>query len=213
MHTVNFQGNPIRPNKIVCVARNYREHAKELHNPVPTEPIFFLKPSSAIADTIHLAGRKIRYEAEISILWKPHGNHGIGFGLDLTDAELQNKLKEKGYPWEASKAFSGSAVFSDFMPQSDFLSLEAQPKPEWMHIQLAINGTTVQEDNATSMVFSMENLMHEAKKIFGLEENDILMTGTPSGTGIVFPGDMLEGRVFYQSRVIASLGISIGQSG
>lgn len=218
MYTISFQNETIRPGKIICIARNYINHAKELNNPIPKEPIFFIKPSSSIKDTIILQNRKIRYESEISILFREDGNHGIGFGLDLTLQDVQNTLKEKGYPWEASKAFKGSAIFSKFIPLSSILTQNNEHKSSWnlnsinwkeFGIELQINDTITQKDQASSMIFPIQNIIEKSDEIFSLEENDIIMTGTPSGVGLLNEGDYLKGTVTFSSSNIIEFSVKI----
>ena len=116
MKSVKRDGKNIYPSKIVCIGRNYVDHIRELGNEVPTEPVIFLKPNSAISETIHSNKTgAIHYEGEITFMVVSGELAAVGFGLDLTRRELQTRLKEKGLPWERSKAFDGAAVYSEFV--------------------------------------------------------------------------------------------------
>lgn len=215
MGTISFKHQEIRPGKIVCIARNYASHAKELNNPVPENPVFFMKPSSSIADGLTLQNRVIRYEAEISILYRHDGNHGIGFGLDLTLQDVQNTLKEKGHPWEAAKSFADSAIFSAFRALSEFMANDSSINENpacWNEfgIEMKINGNIVQKDNPSSMIFTIPAIIQKAHAIFGLEENDILMTGTPAGVGLLKKDDSIEGTITYRDFTINKFSMKIG---
>ena len=116
MKSVKLDGNEFQPSKIVCIGRNYVDHIKELGNEVPSQPVVFLKPNSAISAEIHSGGEdEIHFEGEISFMVIAGQLEAVGFGLDLTKREIQTSLRKKGMPWERSKAFDGSAVFSDFV--------------------------------------------------------------------------------------------------
>ncbi|BAF70567.1 fumarylacetoacetate hydrolase family protein [Nitratiruptor sp. SB155-2] len=174
--------------KIVCVGRNYVEHIEELNNEMPTEPVYFLKPQSAITETIHYQ-EDLHYEGEICFLI---GNPiKVGVGLDLTKRALQSRLKEKGLPWERAKAFRGSALFSDFVPVKSF---------EGLRIELFKNGTLVQSGGVDLMIYKPEFLLQDIEAIFGLEEGDILMSGTPKGVGAIKTGDIFEAKLWQGDR-------------
>ncbi len=202
--------------KIICIGRNYAEHARELNNAVPTEPVFFLKP-----DTSLLINNKpfyyppfsneIHYETEIVLRicrvgrfiapqFAPRYYKEIGIGIDFTARDLQQKAKEKGLPWEMAKAFEGSAPVSSFIPISDI------PDPKRISFRLEINDRTVQQGNTADMLFGFNELISHVSKFFTLKTGDLLFTGTPPGVGPVHKGDrlkaFLEDRLMLNFRVI-----------
>jgi len=187
--------------KIVCVGRNYPEHAKELGNEIPDKPVLFLKPASSIiysgdkviypdfsndlhyeAELVLLIGKKVRKadltEAEDSI-------SGYGIGLDLTLRDLQNELKRKGHPWTISKCFDTSAVLSDFILKENYmLTLNEE-------IALSVNGIIKQKDRLSSMIFKPAQLVGYISSLMTLEEGDLVFTGTPAGVGRLNRGDKI----------------------
>lgn len=183
----------MRPGKIVCVGRNYADHARELNNPVPTEPVFFMKPASAIAGDLIAPAAPARFEAELTYLYRGGALAGLGLGLDLTLGALQKDLKSKGLPWERAKAFRGSAVFSRFIEVAGV----ARPG-----LELLVNGTVRQQGDLTGMIFSPDVLRERIEAEFGLEDGDLIMTGTPAGVGDLVAGDTLVGRVMDAERVV-----------
>jgi 2-keto-4-pentenoate hydratase/2-oxohepta-3-ene-1,7-dioic acid hydratase in catechol pathway len=196
MQFVDFSGTPISPSKIICVGRNYVAHAKELGNAVPTEPVLFIKPNSAISTTLQ-SGREetIHYEGELCFLMMKGAIAGVGFGLDLTKRQTQQRLKESGLPWERAKAFDGAAVFSQFVPlnQIDYRQLS---------LSLTINDKLVQQGDIEMMLFKPDTLLENIAQFLALEDGDILMTGTPEGVGPMHQGDIFCGRVTYQGDVL-----------
>ena len=117
IRSVWFDTKEVYPSKVVCVARNYLSHIKELGNTVPEQAVFFIKPNSAIShDLVLPADGIVAYEAEIAFLIRDNVIFGVGFGLDLTKRDVQAALKTKGLPWERAKAFDGAAVLSPFVP-------------------------------------------------------------------------------------------------
>ena len=180
-------------SKVVCVGRNYAEHARELNNPIPTSPILFIKPESSIQDqpTLVIPRNGIHYEAELAILIGGSGTDnltppivGIGLGLDLTDRELQSKLKEKGHPWERAKAFDGATFLTRFVP------FEHQNLKQ-LQFQLDINGKTAQIGDTADMLFDVESLLNEIAATFSLRKGDVVLTGTPKGVGVLKDADEL----------------------
>jgi 2-keto-4-pentenoate hydratase/2-oxohepta-3-ene-1,7-dioic acid hydratase in catechol pathway len=197
-------GEEIRlaPGKVVCVGRNYAEHAKELNNPIPTEPMLFMKPTTSLVDItrpIHIDWEKgtVHHEIEISVLI---GNTlarctkqqaasailGIGIALDLTLRDLQNELKQKGHPWEKCKAFDGSCPLSAFEPIGSFDALDN------IEIQLAVNGDIRQKGSSEQMLTDIVSLVEYASRWFTLNPGDVVLTGTPAGVGPLNPGDQLQ---------------------
>lgn len=189
--------------KIICIGRNYLEHARELKNPVPKEPVFFLKPENALVrgDNSFLYppfSKDIHYETEIVYHVGRDGKDisekdalqyvdGLGIGIDFTARDLQQHCKTKGLPWEISKAFDGSApVSSMFLPIHSFGDLRNIP------FSLLINGNKVQDGNTSDMIFPIESLISYVSRFITMNAGDLIFTGTPEGVGPVHKGDILE---------------------
>ncbi len=188
--------------KIICIGRNYIDHAKELNNPVPSRPLIFMKPPSALL----LEGKPfyypehskdIHYELEVVLKICKNGRHvqpefasgyyeQIGLGLDMTARDIQSELKAKGHPWEIAKGFDHSAVMSDFYDKSDF-------DMNGILFHLSKNGETVQQGNTKDLIFSFDYLIQYVSKYFKLQMGDLIFTGTPAGVGPIKIGDHLEG--------------------
>lgn len=197
MNRILFQEQQITPSKVVCIGRNYVDHAKELNNEVPTSPVIFIKPNSSISSELQAgSGEALHYEGEIALLIMDGGIAGVGFGLDLTRRELQSTLKKKGLPWERAKSFDGAAVFSDFVALTDPL--------ESLRLQLDINGKRVQEGDYGQMIFKPDFLIEAIGHDFTLEDGDIIMTGTPKGVGTFQRGDRFIGRVLAGEKSLVS---------
>lgn len=183
---IEFDGTEIRPGKVVCVGRNYVEHIHELGNEFPPEMVLFCKPASSVSRELVVPRESRRFEGELCLLMGPGGTvKGVGLGLDLTLDKVQNRLKEKGLPWERAKAFKNSALFSRFIPLEHDLAT--------MAFRLEKNGETVQEAPVTLMIYPPEEILAQAEGVFGLEEDDLVMTGTPKGVGGFEEGDLFEG--------------------
>ena len=165
MNQIKLASQSIQPSKIVCVGRNYSAHIAELNNEHPEQMVIFNKPNSAITNTLLSShnGDTLHYETELCFVIKNKQLAGVGIGLDLTKRALQSSLKEKGLPWERAKAFDGSALFSEF--------IELTPE-------------------MTSFIFELQpaQILAEVNEFMGLEEGDIIMTGTPAGVGMVSAG-------------------------
>ena len=187
--------------KILCIGRNYVEHAKELGNEVPTEPVIFMKPDSAILKGtdfyIPEFSEDIHYELEVVLKISKVGKYiseqnagqyfdEIGLGIDFTARDLQSKLKEKGLPWELAKAFDGSAVVSGFYQKENF-------DLKNLNFSLFKNKKEVQNGNTSLMIFSPEKIIAFVSKYFTLKKGDLIFTGTPKGVGKVAEKDVLEG--------------------
>jgi len=189
--------------KIICVGRNYASHIEELKNERPTEPVVFLKPDSAIllkqhpfvipefSDDVHHEIELIVKISKVGKYIEPKFAHKyydeISVGIDFTARDLQAKLKEKGLPWEKAKAFDGSAVIGEFLPKSQFLSLEN------VTFELKNNNIAVQKGNSDRMLWSIDELVSYVSQFFTLKIGDIIFTGTPEGVAAVKPDDVLEG--------------------
>ena len=189
--------------KIFCVGRNYVDHAKELNNPVPEQPLIFIKPSTAYLNRnkpfYHPEfSNDIHYELELVLKICRKGKHiaekfahryydQISVGIDFTARDVQAKFKAKGWPWELAKGFDHSAPIGPFEPLSD----EDKTKP--ILFDLDINGKRVQSGNSGDMIFSFDRLISYISGYFTLHEGDMLFTGTPAGVGQIKIGDRLEG--------------------
>jgi 2-keto-4-pentenoate hydratase/2-oxohepta-3-ene-1,7-dioic acid hydratase in catechol pathway len=192
--------------KIICIGRNYVAHAKELNNEVPEEPVFFLKPDSALLrnnDPFYIPDwtSEVHHEIELIIRIKRIGKNieqcfahryydEIGLGVDFTARDVQRQLKEKGLPWEKAKAFDhAAAISSTFIQISDFQN------PKKIHFKLDINGETMQEGNSGLMIFDFDEIISHISKYMTLKIGDLIYTGTPAGVGPVKIGDHLEGYI------------------
>ncbi len=189
--------------KIICVGRNYADHAKEMNNKIPKEPVLFLKPETAIIRN-NLPffypdfSNNIHYEVEIVLRINKLGKNiqekfahtyynEIGLGIDFTARDLQKQLKEKGLPWEKAKSFDGSALLSNFIPKDKLKKLDH------LDFRLEKNQVTVQKSNTANMIFTFDRLIEEISKYFTLKIGDLIFTGTPAGVGPVEINDKLTG--------------------
>jgi acylpyruvate hydrolase len=191
--------------KIIAIGRNYAEHAKELNNPVPTVPVIFMKPDTALLKDnkpfYHPDfSQDIHHEIEIVLKVCKEGKHisekfaanyydEIGLGVDFTARDIQTKHKEKGLPWELAKAFDGSAPISTFLPKFDFKDIYN------IGFRLDINGETKQKGNTNMLLFSFEQIIAFVSQYITLKKGDLIFTGTPAGVGKVNIGDKLEGYI------------------
>ena len=190
--------------KIICIGRNYADHARELGNQVPAEPVVFLKPQSAILSHKHPFyipewTQDVHHEIELVVkinrlgktISESHASRyydEVGLGIDFTARDIQTQLKAKGHPWERAKAFDGSAVVGQFMKLTD-LGKEVQD----LQFQLTNRGQVVQEGHTKDMLFSVNRLISEVSKFMTLKVGDLLFTGTPAGVAAVRPQDRLVG--------------------
>jgi len=190
--------------KIICVGRNYTDHISELKNEKPEEPVLFQKPDTSILLKkqpffIPDFSNDIHYEVEVLVKIKKIGKHiqekfahkyydEIGLGIDFTARDLQNKLKEKGPPWEKSKAFDGAAVISD-----KWLQKMELPAVDELNFRLEKNGEVVQSSSTVHMLWKIDELIAYISSYFTLKIGDIIFTGTPAGVGKVATDDRLVG--------------------
>ena len=190
--------------KIICVGRNYTDHISELKNEKPEEPVLFQKPDTSILLKkqpffIPDFSNDIHYEVEVLVKIKKIGKHiqekfahkyydEIGLGIDFTARDLQNKLKEKGLPWEKSKAFDGAAVISD-----KWLQKMELPAVDELNFRLEKNGEVVQSSSTVHMLWKIDELIAYISSYFTLKIGDIIFTGTPAGVGKVATDDRLTG--------------------
>ncbi len=189
--------------KIICVGRNYADHAKELKNDLPTTPVLFMKPKSAIL----LPGKPflypeftddLHYECELVIRICKNGKYvqsrqahnyydSMTVGIDFTARDIQREQQKKGLPWEIAKAFDGSAVVGEFIPSP------AEGITGNIDFRLDKNGETVQVGSVEQMIFSVDKIIEYASQFFTLNIGDLIFTGTPAGVGPVVTTDVLEG--------------------
>jgi len=191
---VKFNNKKISPLKIVCIGRNYVEHIKELNNEIPKEAVYFIKPNSSIGEEI-IYQDNLHYEGEISFLIENKKIKAVGFGFDMTLRKKQSFLKEKGLPWERAKAFKNSAIFSEFVEIDEVDGLE---------IEVYKNNSLVQKGDINLMIYKPLELIEEIELVFGLDDFDIIMSGTPKGVGEVKIGDLFEGRILQNNKVLIS---------
>ena len=217
MHFVNIKesNKKIQVGKIVCVGRNYADHAKELGNEVPDKPVLFLKPASAIiqsgekvihptfTENLHheielvlLIGKTVRYAddalSEEAIV-------GYGVGLDMTLRDVQKEAMNTGNPWTISKCFDTSAVLSDFVLKENYtLTLDET-------ILLTVNGLTKQKEKLNKLLHGPAALVKYISSLITLEEGDLIFTGTPAGVSRVVPGDKLQGEIEGIASVVTEI--------
>jgi 2-keto-4-pentenoate hydratase/2-oxohepta-3-ene-1,7-dioic acid hydratase in catechol pathway len=189
--------------KLICIGRNYAKHIEELGNERPSEPVIFMKPDSAILLKQHPFvipefSNDIHHEIEIIVKINKVGKYidakfahkyydEVSVGIDFTARDLQQKLKDKGLPWERAKAFDGSAVIGEFVPKTKFKSLEN------LNFELTNNGKKVQIGNTENMIFKIDEILAFVSQYFTLKIGDIIFTGTPEGVAAVTENDVLEG--------------------
>lgn len=188
MKTINYKNQKLKVSKVVCIGRNYVEHIEELGNEIPSSMVVFNKPNSAISDSLYYFSEHCRFEGEICFLIRNSKIDAIGFGLDLTHADIQNHLKSKGLPWERAKAFDNSAVLSEFVPLDEDVST--------LGMKLYINDRLVQFATYDLMMYKPDTMLSEIERFMTLEDNDIIMSGTPKGVGTYNVGDRFVGQVF-----------------
>lgn len=189
--------------KIICIGRNYVNHIAELQNERPAEPVVFLKPDTALLQKqypfiIPEFSKSVHYEIEVLVKINKVGKYidakfahkyydEISVGIDFTARDVQDALKAKGLPWEKAKAFDGSAIVGEFVPKTDYTSVDD------INFELHKNGEVVQKGNTAHMIWKINELIAEVSKYFTLRTGDVLYTGTPEGVGTVAEGDVLEG--------------------
>jgi len=194
MKTITYKNQQSQPSKVVCIGRNYVEHIEELRNEIPSSMVVFNKPNSAISDKLYYFSEHCRFESEICFLIRNHQILGVGFGLDLTHADIQNYLKSKGLPWERAKAFDNSAVLSEFVPICDDLTT--------LTMKLYINDKLIQFATYELMMYKPHTMLTEIESFMSLEDNDIIMSGTPKGVGTYAVGDRFLGQIFSGDELL-----------
>jgi acylpyruvate hydrolase len=201
--------------KIICIGRNYAEHAKEMKAETPTEPVFFMKPETALVRDgwpffYPEFSKEIHHEVEIVIKICKVGKNiqrqfahkyydELSIGIDFTARDLQAQCKAKGLPWEKAKAFDGSAPIGKFVPISHFKNIND------INFRLDINGKTIQQGNTRDMIFSFDTIIEYVSKFVTIKDGDLIYTGTPVGVGPVNISDKLEAFIenekFFQCEV------------
>jgi acylpyruvate hydrolase len=210
-------GETIRAGKLVCLGRNYIEHAKEMKAEVPSTPVLFLKPASALIPDggtilIPSISNDVHHEVEMVILIGTGGTSipaeramqhvaGYAVGLDMTLRDVQGEAKKKGLPWTVAKGFDTSA------PISRFVRADAVPDPHTLDIRLTVNGQLRQQSNTRNMIFRVEAMIAHISSIMTLEPGDLIFTGTPEGVGPVVPGDVLKAELQH----VGSLSVSVAR--
>ena len=188
MTRVIFNGEPVRPGKVVCVGKNYAAHIEEMASVPAENMVVFMKPATSIGSTLHATlDEALHYEGEICLLMKGGAVAGVGFGLDLTKRETQSTLKASGLPWERSKAFTGSALFSEFVPAPAGITR--------LGVELSIDDVLRQKGDVSLMLYPPDVILQELNQFLLLEDYDIIMTGTPAGVGAMKTGEHFLGRV------------------
>lgn len=189
--------------KIICIGRNYIDHAKELNNPVPKEPVFFMKPETSLLQKNNPFfypefSQDIHHEVEVVVRISKVGKHiqkefaknyydEIGLGIDFTARDLQAAAKAKGLPWEIAKAFDYAAPLGKFLPKTSFKDLQN------FDFSLKINSEIRQEGNSRDMIFDIDTIIAYISQFVSLKMGDLIYTGTPAGVGPVSIGDRLQG--------------------
>ena len=194
MNSIKFENRDVYPSKIVCVGRNYVEHIKELNNQMPEKMVIFNKPNSAISNTLKYFSTNHRFEGELCFLIKNREIAAIGFGFDITDKKEQEYAKSKGLPWERAKAFDDSAVFSNFIKYSGDL--------KELSFKLFLNGKLQQEANYDLMIYKPLTILKEIENFLSLQDNDIIMSGTPKGVSSYKVGDKFEAIIYQNGKEI-----------
>ena len=201
---------------IYCIGRNYVAHAKELGNEVPTSPVIFMKPSTALLNkgeqlTIPSFTKDLHYEAELvlrvnKVAKKVKNAHvmdycdAISVGIDFTARDVQNDLKAKGLPWEKAKAFDDSAVIGEWIP----LTEDMFENP--FHYSMTQNGNTVQEGDSSLMIYGLSQIIESITEYFTLYPDDLIYTGTPVGVGPTNKGDVFEG--YFEANQVFSVKVN-----
>lgn len=194
MNYIKYKDQKISPSKVICIGRNYVEHIKELNNETPDSMVVFNKPNSAISDTLKFISQDTRFEGEICFLMMNKQIEAVGFGLDLTRADIQNKMKEKGLPWERAKAFDNSAVLGKFVEFKDDVKS--------LRMELYINSKLIQHADYELMIYKPLEMIDEIDSFMSIEDGDIIMSGTPKGVGNYKLGDEFIGRIYSGDKLL-----------
>ncbi len=214
--TNSVTGERLPVGKILCLGRNYREHAREMKAEVPASPVVFLKPSTALLGNggiviIPSLSKQMHYEAEMVVAIGKDGKaiprdramdhvEGYAVGLDMTLRDLQSAAKSNGLPWSISKGFDTSAPVSDIVPK------DRVRDPHALQLTLHVNGSTRQQASTREMIFRIEEIIEFVSQIFTLERGDLIFTGTPQGVGDARSGDILTASL----ESVGSLTVTVG---
>ncbi|MBN1233929.1 MAG: fumarylacetoacetate hydrolase family protein [Candidatus Coatesbacteria bacterium] len=206
---IKLKNKVYNPQRVFCIGRNYADHIKEMKSETPKSPVIFLKPNTCLVEKdiqipFPSSGKDLHHEVEIVYLIGKEGKpvslddaksfiSGVSLGLDLTLRDVQNILKDKGQPWELSKAFDYSAPLGDFMPVENIVIHN-------IAFTCIVNNEIRQQGNSSDMIFSIENLIMAISSVWKLLEGDLIFTGTPSGVASLMKGD----RITIQSPSIGS---------
>ncbi len=204
-HTIRVRGRAeaIAVGKIVCMGRNYVDHISELNNKRPAEPMFFIKPATALCSltrpiVLPHYSQKVRHELELALLIgttfknaTPAANlleviDAYGVAIDVTLQDLQDRCKKNGHPWEIAKGFDGSCPVSEFVPKAHIAN------PQELRMRMTVNGEVRHDDTTQLMIWPIVEILAAASKYFTIEEGDLVLTGTPAGVGPLNKGDALE---------------------
>ena len=177
--------------KIICIGRNYLAHIAELDRDLPTEPLFFMKPETALLPQgmpfpYPKFSEKVHYETELVLRMGKEGIEAITVGVDFTARDVQQRCIEKGHPWEKAKAFDFSAPVGTFKPVSTLKN------PDDIHFGMKLNGEWTQQGHSADMIFGFDTIVAYVAKYVSLKEGDYIFTGTPQGVGEVHVDDRLE---------------------
>ena len=202
MKTIQVNGQTMPLGNIFCIGRNYTEHIKELNNALPTEPVVFMKPTSALAQTgeaivLPSFSESVHHECELVVYIKADVDHvspedalryvgGYAIGLDLTARDVQSVCKEKGLPWTKAKGFRTAACLSHFIAPDVVGDIQEQ------QFSLLINGEIRQQGNSVDMMFPVGQIIAYLSTIYGLQAGDVIYTGTPAGVGPLQVGDIVR---------------------
>lgn len=205
-------GFSVRPSKILCIGQNYAKHIAELNSDTPSEPVVFLKPSSALlADggiiDLPAFSQNIHHEVELVVVIGKDGKNispekaleyvaGYAIGLDLTARDVQKAAKDKGLPWAAAKGFDTSAPLSELVPASAVANVQN------LQLQFSINQNMQQDGNTADMIFDVATLISYLSTIFTLETGDLIYTGTPEGVSQIKKGDVLEAKLCENNQTL-----------
>ena len=196
------RGISVQPGKIICVGRNYAQHAAEMKAELPTEPVLFLKPSTALVGhggkvILPTMSADVHHEVELVVAVGRGGKgiresealdyvDGYAVGLDMTARDIQARAKSRGEPWSVAKGFD------TFAPLGPLVAARKIPNPQKLSIRLTVNGEVRQEGSTADMIFSVARVIAYASSVFTLMPGDLIYTGTPEGVGPVADGDVLE---------------------
>lgn len=213
MKTLRIIGSEetITIGKILCLGRNYAEHAKEMKAEVPSVPVIFLKPASAVISSgedivIPRISRDPHHEVELVIVIGKSGKHipasnafehimGYCIGLDMTLRDVQSEAKKKGLPWSVAKGFDTSAPLSEIIPSGKISD------PQQLHIQCSVNGNIRQHTSTQAMIFTIPQIIEYVSSLFTLEQGDLIYTGTPEGVNSVSDGDIIEAELAGYAKI------------